>query len=276
MRQRATLALLQFLLASAALAAPARITFERTLPAPHDLGKVEEIAIARAIGDHPKIEEFLEEFVGQVNRGGSLRMRDLRRGTGPADVYLDVKTFRCQTDVREGEGSTRDVDGSRVKRRQQWIDAMCMARIDVLSRDMRRLSTFYAKGEGTSPRVVQVTDEEREHALDEAAHLAAVDAATRITPRRVRESIILDDTAPAFDDAMAMIDAGRVADARSILERALRSAPRSASLHFNLGAVCEALGDRPAAGRHYVVARELAPGEPRYANELKLFARRAN
>src|SRR5215213_7580325 len=95
------------------LAAPPRLIFERTLPAAHDLGAVEEIAIVQAKGDAEQVEAFVDELLRDLNRGG-FRARDVRFTTGPADAHLDVKTLICTTVVREGEGSARDVDGNRV------------------------------------------------------------------------------------------------------------------------------------------------------------------
>ena len=264
----------------AALAAPSilaapRISFERHLPAPHDLGGAEEIAVVHAIGDSVKVDAFVQRFVEQVNRGGKLRMRDARREnekTRHAEVELFVKTFTCETRIGGAEGSTYDVNGERVKRRFVWADATCMARIEVAAGKKR--SSFFVKGEGTSPRVVDLTDEEKNIALEQAAKYAAVDAAERITPRRVRESILLDETGPAFEEGYARIDVQEFQDAREIWEAELRRAPRSAALHYNLGAVCEALGDQKAAEQHYTAARALAPQQERYASELRLFQRR--
>jgi tetratricopeptide (TPR) repeat protein len=210
-----------------------------------------------------------------MNHSSFLRARDARTSTGPADVYLAVKTFRCDPTQRNGEGGARDVDGNRVKRKQAWIDVTCTARIDVLSNVMKYKSTFYAKGEGTSPRAETLTDGEREIAYQQAARYAAIDAAERITPRKVRESIVLDDTAPAFEEGFAMVTTDRLVEARKFWERAMALQPRSAPLRYNLAAVCEALGDRRAAAVHYAAARELAPSEPRYTNELRLFTKRA-
>jgi hypothetical protein len=261
------------LLAPAVLAAP-RLVFERVLPAAHDLGGVRDVAIVRAASNEPRIETFVDELVHHVNRSGALRLRDMRTGTGPAEAHLDIKTFRCEISVRETEAAPRDVDGRRVKQRAFQVDALCGARIDVLSRTLDPVSTFFAKGEGTSPRVETVTEEERENALQDAARYAAINAAERITPRRVRESIALDETAPAFAEGMAMIEAGRLGDARAIWQKAMQTQPRSAALRFNLAAVAEAMGDRRVAEVQYKAARQLAPGEQRYSSELKLFVRR--
>lgn len=267
-------ALVSGVLLAPALPAAPRIVFERVLPAPHDLGGARDVAIVRAAANEPRIETFLDQFIHHVNRSGTRTLRDLRTGTGPADAHLDIKTFRCETSIRETEAAVRDVDGKRVKQRAFQIDALCGARVEVLSRTLAPVSTFFAKGEGTSPRLEAVTDEERDNALQDAARYAAIDAAERITPRRVRESIALDEKAPAFDEGMAMIDLGRLAEARAIWQKAMQTQPRSAALRFNLGAVAEAMGDRRAAELQYNAARQLAPAEQRYASELKLFARR--
>ena len=259
--------------APALLAAP-RIVFERVLPASHDLGGAREVAVVRAAANEPRIEDFLDELAHHVNRSGTLSLRDIRTGTGPAEAHLDIKTFRCETAVHETEAGVRDVDGHRVKQRAFQIDAVCSARIDVLSRTLQPRSTFFAKGQGTSSRLEAVTDEEREKALQKATRFAAIDAAERITPRRVRESIALDEKAPAFAEGMAMIEAGRLDEARAIWQKAMQTQARSAALRFNLAAVAEAMGDRRAAEVHYNAARQLAPAEARYASELKLFTRR--
>lgn len=250
-----------------------RVTFERILPATQEL-QADELALLHAIGDHASVETFVEIFVEQVNQSHLLRMRDLRRETGTADVYLDVRAYTCRLAEREGEGSTRDFDNRRIRRHQAWVDAVCTARVDVLSKGRERVSTFQVKGEGTSPRVDKVTGDERQIALEQAARYAAISAAERITPRRVREQIVLDEKAPAFEEGLAMIESGRLVEARAIWTEALRGNARSAGLHFNLAAVCEALRDRTAAETHYRTARDLAPEEPRYSLELKLFEKR--
>jgi tetratricopeptide (TPR) repeat protein len=272
MRAPIAAVLVQIALVSPLLAAP-RISFDRLLPPPHDLRGAEDVAVVMAIGDHANIESFVEHFLHHANRGGTLRVRD-RRGAqrAGAEAQLAIKAFTCAFVEGTGEGSVYDVDGKRVKRKHVWIDARCVARLDLDVNGHR--SSFYVKGEGTSPRVEEITDEERDIAAEQATRYAGIDAAERLKPRRVRESIPLDETAPAFEEGMELIALDRFADARAVWERALRQQPRSAPLHYNLAAVCEALGDPKAAEQHYRAARELAPGEKRYANELRLFARR--
>jgi len=268
--------LLHLLLMPPAWAAAPRLVFDRLLPPAHDLGKATDVALVAAESADPHVEPFIDHFLEHANRPGGTHFRDARTTPGPAELHLVLKMLQCDAADREGEGSVRDADGNRVKHRYFWVDAVCAARIDVLSRYMKPLSTFYAKGEGRSSRVEALDGDQRADALMDAARAAASDAAGRVTPRRVRESIALDDTAPVFEDGASFIAAQDFGSARKIWEEALKKTPSSAPLHFNLGAVCEALGDRQAARLHYLAARELAPRETRYEDEMKLFARRAN
>ena len=275
---------LSLCLATSAFAVSPRVVFERVLPAPFDLGQAENVAIISAIGDTASVEFLIEQIVEQSNRSGTLRVYDARDRRHPfvlealkkneeADAFLAIRAFTCTSTTRGGEGSVHDPDGKRVRRSESWIESRCTARIEVLTATGTRVSTTI-KGEGNSSHVAEITDDEREDALMHATRFAAIDAAEKITPRRVRESISLDETAPAFEEGFSLIGAGRLEEARAIWEREMRRQPRMASLHFNVAAVCEALGDRTAAEQHYVAARQLAPQEARYSSELKLFMRR--
>ncbi len=275
---------LSFSLTTLAFAAPPRVTYVRVIPAAHDLGDAEEVALISAIGDTIGVEVFVEHLVEQTNRSGTLRMQDIRdrhpafvlehlRKNVAADAFLVVRAFTCTSEDRNGEGSERDADGKRIPRRVKWVETRCTARVEALTAAGVRRS-FPIKGEGTSMRTDAIGADEREDALMHAARFAAIDAAEKITPRRVRESILLDETVPAFDEALTLIDRGNLAEARQLWGTELRKQPSSAALHFNLGALCEALGDPKAAEQHYNAAEKLAPKEKRYAAERRSFHRR--
>jgi len=285
---------LALFIASAAFAAnPPRLNFTRTVPAPHNLGLADDLVVLYAIGDSDRITTFLDEFVERVNRSGRLRVTSAVNSAHhiigahpdqaavrtvqhehPADAYIGVNLFTCSGEQKGAEGSDRDTAGERVQRRHIWIDVTCRARIDVINRDGKRLYSFPVHGEGTSPRVLTMTDDERNIAGDQAARYAAIDAAEAITPRVVRESIELDDSAPTFEEGWSMIVADRLEDVRAIWEQALRRHGDSAALQYDLAAVCEALGDVKAAGRYYEEAQRRSPKERRYRSELALFRKR--
>ena len=280
-----------FAAAVAFLAFPAsaispRITFVRLIPPAHDLG-AEQIAVIFAIGDHASVNDFVQQFVDHVNRSGLLRIEnavdanrhlpdfDTIRRAHRADVYLAVNPFTCEGTEGRAEGGEHDVDGGRIKRTHSWMDATCIANIDVLrGSDGTKTMSFTVRGQGTSPRSPALTDDDRAVAFAQAAHYAAVNAADSITPRPVRESIELDSAAPAFDEGYSMITSDRLADARAMWEAALRQHANSASLLFNLAALSEATGDVASAGRYFERAQKLKPDEPRYRSELSLFHKR--
>jgi tetratricopeptide (TPR) repeat protein len=282
------------ILLAATPASAARLTFERIVPARHDLGGAQSLLITFAIADNDKISTFLNTFIEQTNRDDTLRVIDVTRiehspershrwrrapryieQRSPADAFVRVEMFTCQTTFRSGEGGTYDVDGNRVKKTQRWVDAVCQAHVDAVSKKSgKKIAEVTTRGEGTSPRVDVVTDGERDIAMDQAARYAAVAAAEEITPRRVREMIVLADDAPRFEEAMVMIDADRFAEARRLWERAVPAHPDSASLRFDLGAVCEALGDLTAAEHNYMAAQSMAPKDRRYRDGYDAFRRR--
>ncbi len=283
------------LLAAAPLGAAPRIIFERTVPAMHDLGPAEHLTVLYAIGDNEVVSTFVDVLVEHTNRSGPLRVDDATehghhhaigehpddaerrriRREHPADLYLGVNRFTCQWQPRSAEGSTRDSSGERVKRLQVWIDAVCRTRVDVIDGEAaKRLFSFQVKGEGTSPRVADLTHDERDIALEQAARYAAIEASEEIMPRRVRESIELDETAPDLDEGMSLIEANRLRDARARWEVSLKHNPASAALRYNLAAVCEASGDLTAARDYFQQALRLSPSEARYRVELDLFRKR--
>ncbi|HET7435050.1 MAG TPA: hypothetical protein VFN10_10110 [Thermoanaerobaculia bacterium] len=294
MRSATRALLLIFLAAPLALAAPPHITFMRVVPAAHDLGAAEEIAVLYALGDHEAVRTFVEVFAEKANESETLRITDgtsrgqnfigekpdeattrrIRRNF-PADAYLGVNEFTCSGTERTGQAGARDIDDRRTKRTVMWLDATCSARIDIIgAADFRRVSSFTVKGEGTSPRAVVISDDERQIAYLQAAKYAAIAAVEQLVPRRVRESITLDESSPAFEDGLSAINLGRLDEARAVWEAASKKNPKSAALRYNLGAICEALGDINAAQGHYIEARRLSPERQRYEDELKGFIRR--
>ena len=280
---------------SASAAAAPRVAFVRTIAPLHNLGG-SEVVIIYALGDTPKLDTFLDTFLDRTNRSEELRIaaeldhiktlhgefpdrltiQRIRR-EHPADVYLGVNHFTCTTTQRGAEGSEHTTGGERIRRHHMWADAVCKGRMDVIDpATARRLFSFEVRGEGTSPRVTGVTEEERNIAVEQAAHFAASQAAEMVTPRRIRESIELDARAPEMDRAMLLIDAGRLAAARNVWNRELEHAPDSAPLHFNVAAVSEAMGEVDVARDHYRAAVRLAPKERWYQLETKMFERRTS
>jgi tetratricopeptide (TPR) repeat protein len=290
---RRTLLILAALASAPLLAAP-RVSWIRTVPATHDLGQADHIVVLYAVSDSDKVGTFVDIFLEHANRSGTIHiddatnhghhvigerpdaaMRKRIRREHPADLYIGVNEFRCSSTEHGGEGSTRDVDGERVKRKQRWVDAVCHARVDIINGEAEtRLLSFQVKGEGTSPRVGELGAEEREIAREQAARYAAIQAVEMITPRRVRESVELDELAPLFYEAVPLLDADRLPEIRRLWEGGLKAHANSAPLRYNLAAICEAAGDVKAAHEYYEQAARLSPTERRYRRELDMFRKR--
>ncbi|MEA2325293.1 MAG: hypothetical protein QOE68_252 [Thermoanaerobaculia bacterium] len=289
LRSVATLAICAAL-APALMASPARLTFIRNVAPPYDLSGMERVAVVYAIGDNEKVSSFVDHFVQYAGRGalrlenavennlhlGSFTEKALAtlRRDHPADAYIGVSLFSCAGEQRSGEIGETNRAGERVRSKVQWLDVVCSAKLDVRKPDGKRVATFMTHGEGTSPRTESLTDDEREIAYEQAARFAAVNAAESITPRALRETMELDDRAPFFEEATAMLEGDRLADARAIWESALARHRDSAPLQYDLGAICEALGDVRAAEDYLRTAVRLAPAEARYKAELGLLRKR--
>lgn len=272
----------------------ARIDFMRRIPARYDLSQKDEIAIIYGIGDNDSVETFVAELADHVNRAGPIYLADatahgahfvgqkpdertiarLKR-EHPADAYLGVNRFTCETVTKTGEGSTTDFDGARVRRKHEFVDARCHAVVEVFDgKSGERILTFDASGEGTSPRVDKVGEEELMIARESAARYAGISAADAMTPREVRETIELDTSAPLFARGMALIDAGRLSAARALWEGLVPQNPASAPLFYDLAAVAEADGDLGAACTYLERAMSAAPGDRKYRDALARFKRR--
>jgi len=259
------------------------VSFTRVTSPPYALAAGQHIAMIYAIGDNQNVALFVDDFVDDVDRAGTLHIEnavennqhsfegDYRRlrKSHPADRYIGVSAFTCSSTERRAEGSEHDAYGERVRRVHSWVDAVCEARLEVRDDRGQHLMTINVHGEGTSPRSTSLTAEERAVAFEQATRYAAFNAADMITPRTVRETIELDASAPSFDEGMAMVESDRLTDARAICEIALRRHRDSAALYYDLGAVCQAAGDVKAARKYFEAAVRLAPNDARYRQQLK-------
>lgn len=282
-------------LAVCASAVPAmgaeRLTFTRTIPSPHDLGNAHHFVFIYALGDSDKMRLFVDTVASQISRLDDMDVEDVTdRGQHlfgtpdervlhelhkrhPADAYLGVKRFTCHSDTHTSASERKDAQ----HHDRRWIEATCEARLDVLDgASLQRLFAIDLHGKGASVPAETLALDDEDHALDEAARHAALDAVENIAPRRVKESIELDESAPGFDEAIVRIYAGQYDQARTVFQNAQAHGGPSAALHFDIAAVCEAAGDLACARMHYEQAQALAPADKRFRRELKMFLRRAS
>lgn len=277
------------LFATTLFAADIHLAFNRTVPPPIDLAPARRLTVVEAVGSDAVLDSLIDRFVDYVDEAGALQIDKTRgarlesldepglkrlRRHHPADLYVSVTLFNCRGMQHRAEGSERDASGERVKRVHTWVDVGCEVHLEIRHPDGHPFVSFTTRGEGTSPRVEELTSDERDIAYQQAARYAALSAAEMITPRIVRDSIDLDENAPRFEEALTMIQSERFGDARAVWEAALPLHRDSAALQYDLAAVCEATGDFSAA-RHYLQsAVRLSPHNRRYLDELQMLQRR--
>lgn len=293
LRSRALAFMFAALVTPSAFAAPLRIAFTRVVPAPRDLGNARDLAVVFAIGDNDKVALFIDHFVEYAARSGQLHIMNgvdnnqhMATFEGKsfadahkryrADAYAGISMFTCDGVERSGDVGDKDADGKKTRTKVQWLDAVCSAKIDIRDGEGRRLHMFTVHGEGTSPRVISVGDDERDIAFDQATRYAALSAAESIAPRLIREVLELDDTAPAYEDGIELVRADRLAALRELWESRLGTARDSAALHYNLAIVAEAMRDVAAAHEYFATAARVAPKSSRYRLALTGFRKRNN
>jgi hypothetical protein len=278
-------------LAPAPLRAASRLTFTRTVPPPHDLHGAKHLVFIYALGDSDRIRDFVDSLTSLLSRSEFFAVDDVTERSQhlfgakpgdpqikalhkhhPADLYLGVTLFTCDSVEKSSEGTARTESG-RESVTRHWTEARCSTRVDVMDgTTMKRQFSLHVRGDGTSVPSATPSPDDHGHALDEAARHTAIAAAEMITPRRVREAIELDDSAARFDEANSWLDAGQLDRAREVFEAVSHNG--SAAAHFDLAAVCEALEDLDCAQSHYEQAQKLAPHDERFRAELRRFHRR--
>ena len=230
----------------------------RTMAPAHDLAPAESLAVIYAIGDSNKIEASSSASStssrAPVSCASSTPSRTIIICSSTISLFAPFagasrgRVPRHQSLHLRGHGAEAEGSEHARQRRSREADAS-LDRRGLLGAHRcaecrgKKILSYTARGEGTSPRAVSLSPDERDVAFEQAARYAAVSAAEGITPRRVRETIEFDENAPSFDDGFAMVSSERLEDARAIWQAAARRHRDSAPLYFNLGAVSEAIGD---------------------------------
>jgi tetratricopeptide (TPR) repeat protein len=186
----------------------------------------------------------------------------------PADAYLGIRLLGCAAPLMSATEQRGSGSGS-VSVTVYWYQGECVAEMTALDREGKTIATVQQTGRWESSRQDRAEGGAiQETALNNAIDDAAKRLAAEIKPRRVKEAVPLDAAAPLAAEGLREIDAGQLAAARSLWEGALAANPSSAGLRYNLGAVCEALGDVDAARKSYQDALALAPSDEKVKKGL--------
>lgn len=263
------------------------VTLTRAVPAPYNLGSIRTLALVDARGGDVVVERFVETLMREERRRGfydvqdarsfGLRVSDVVRerrradellGRVAADVYFEVRLWGCSARERSKAVKEKQKDGTEVTKTKWWFEAACTASLEMVSRGGRDLASFEVTGTNETVKGEKASSWQREACLSSAVDEAASLAVAQFTPRRVEETIHLEKEAPLAREGIALVEEGRVPEARVLWEGALAADGGNAGLHYNLGAVSEALGDVDAARREYAEAIRLAPAKDDYREAL--------
>gem|GEM_PF-3025342 len=271
--------------ASAEIFGP-RISFTRIRPADTNLGSAVVIQVLEFSGFHAALASA--ELASSAEQEGFLSIRLPARfpasASSPFDVKSRPKISSADLLARAHVGDCTRKTGSSKRGSDQnntaaqaeyWVDARCRVEVEIFDPAGASVTAFELSGSATSRHEAAVTADMEREAEDNALRRAGALAGARISPRKVTESIRLDKDAPRFDEAYRFIRGGDDAKAREIWNAVLRVEDRSAPLHYDLAAVCEALGDAATARSHYEAAIRLDPYERKYGESIEALDRRS-
>jgi len=276
------------------------VTVVHTIPPDYNLAPARAVAVFDTMSNSAEEDEFVNLFLAHLRRRAFFAVIDARpleprypgsdsiaawrdqdpasweafRRASPAEVIAQVggphatAEHACTPEVSaDNSHDVTDQNGNTMRFEAITYRVECEVSLELFDAMVgHEIAGFGVVGIGEGPE----GDVARSDAIDDAAWQLVYS----ITPHTVRERLAIDEKAPLAKEGMARIDRGDLPGARSIWVKGMAVSPRSAPLLYNLGTVCEALGDRRAARKYYTEASELMPGEPKYQQALSSLAGR--
>ncbi|HVT05330.1 MAG TPA: hypothetical protein VHL58_18355 [Thermoanaerobaculia bacterium] len=251
-----------------------RITFARIKPADVNLGAASRIEVVEFSG--ALAEVAANEFEAAAASEGFLTI--VLPVTFPAKPALTLRerslakplpdiTLRAHLDdftTHNGSSRRGSEQNNTSASSEYWVDARCSLHVEIYDPSGASITALNVTGASTSSHGPALSAAMEHEAKENAARRAGAAAGAKISPRRVTESIRLERDVPRFDEAYRLIRDGSFDKARDLWVTVVRSDDHSAALRYDLGAVCEALGDQAAARANYDAAIRLNPLEPKY------------
>ena len=271
-----------------------KVSYVRLVPAPQNLGPVTKLILVDTRGDEKDLRQFLKTWRAWIESQKHFTLIDARRdspglvalaqqparrkefmtkvqGDALAGVILEPCDVTQQSEVVEEKKN-----GAKTSVIKYYYKARCRASFEAVdANDAHIIAGFTVDGEDESAKTSKsLTDWDRDAAAGGALREISLAILRKITPRPERETIVLEKSAPGFNEAMALIKAEKLADARAVWERQLPANESSAALHYDLAAVSEAMGDFAAARTHYDRALALNPGQADYRKTAAMLERK--
>jgi hypothetical protein len=283
--------------------APA-VTIHRLAPAPYNLGPVKKLVLVAADGPSEREAGLVRvRFIEQIDEQGFFDIDDAVpakpdlfdlfallfskersshandaeefRRMHPADVYLRLLVTGVNSRRRTDTKTSKDKDGNERKKVSYWAEAECGFQVTLLDgRDGSRIARFTVRRQAVSPTYDVWSNDLRSQAETTAVNDAVEEALMQFTPQRISERLALDEKAPRAAEGIELIKSDKLREVRRLWEQATRDTGDSPGLAYNLGCVCEALGDTAAAARWYDEAIRLDPASERNRNAAEDLKRR--
>jgi hypothetical protein len=266
------------------------VSVTRLVPPPYNLGPARKLVLVEVVGPGRWRSDASRYFHDAVASGGVFQLENATgagirlsllgegeaartakafRSEWPADVYVGLDVSGVTSKMRSKKEKVKAKDGTETERTRYWAEGTCEVELTLLDARTGALLARYSTDETrTTSRSDSAADGLLRDAEAAAVQAAVAAAVHQFTPRRVSETLPLDDEAPDAKAGIERIEAGDLPGARRLWEATLQRAPSDARLLYNLGVVSEALGDPKAAGEYYEDAIRLAPGEPKFRRAL--------
>jgi tetratricopeptide (TPR) repeat protein len=280
------------------------VTIRRLAPAPYNLGPAKKLVLAAANGPTdretglvrvafieqideqgffdiedavPAREDLFDFFERLFSKEKSSRANDAEefRRAHPADVYVRLYVTEVKSWRRTDTKTSKDKDGKETKKVSYWAEANCGFQVTLIDgRDGTRFARFTVARQALSATYDDWSEDLRHDAETSAVNAAVEEALKQFTPRRISERLTLDEKAPRAAEGIDLIKSDKLREARLLWEQAAKEGPGAAGLAYNLGCVCEALGDTTAAAKWYEDAIRLDPASERNRSAAEDLQRR--
>ncbi len=272
------------------------VTLTHTVPAPYNLGLIEKIVLVEALGYSDDVREVVSRMADISRYRGFYQFIDARSARMPlrllkstkeekeaerfreewnAGVWAGLEVLDCRIRMLSKAVKEKDDKKNEITVTKYWHEASCEVKVDLVNAsDGREIASFGVVGTGETDPAASSGPTEAGQARVNALASAAEQAVDRFTPRRVSEYVSIDKDAPLGKEGGKLVSDKKLVEARQFWEEALDSHANSAPFLYNLGAVCDALGDTQSARKYFAEAIRLAPDESKYRRALSALEQR--
>lgn len=262
------------------------MSITRLAPAYFNLGNTKRVAVLQVNGDGYAVAQLVSRLQERIindgyyqlvvatdrgatfvvnAQGGMIEIGQVR-AVIEADVYVNANVTRYVYEVLP-------IEENKVKRYEPH--ARVTVNFQVVKNDGRVIvfRDYTGHNTGTKYDEGKTPTRDRDQMLDSAIREAVGSFVYDITPRKVVETIVFDDSDERFKPGIKLAEAGDLAGAERSWVGLVTQDPTLAGAIYNIGVLLETRGDFEQAAAHYNQAIELF-GKPLYRQALENMNRR--